>query len=528
VGSRLEVLIDETRILTIGEVSSADYESRFTPAGEAVPNFGITEAAVWARFAVFNPTDAMQHRLLSFNFPLAGHIRFYYPERGGGFGRMEAGIAVPRSESLIPHRYYVFPLRVEPRERITCYLRVVSDASMVLPLTLWEPGALDRKDRRDQMLFGIIYGVLLAFIFYFAALSLKLKNLSAMWFTYYIAALALLLACYQGYMGELISPAPAAFKQLVLLTAIGLVYFTGARFLRTFLDLAGHSRRIDRAIQLLQWMGLGFIPMNLFPNPLTPLYSVLLVGIGPLFSTGVSIAFWIKGVPNAKYFAFGWLVGHIMSEIDLLRVFGVIPWIPELIYILPAAMISSILFFSIAIMEQTRKYREFAEIDGLTGIGNRRSFERTLQLEWNRGMRSRRPLSIIMADIDAFKAFNDTYGHGRGDFCLKLVAQRFQAALKRAGDMAARYGGEELAAILPETGKAEAAGLAEKIRRSVEAAGIRHETSAAGEVVTISLGTGTMTPQAGKTPRNLVDLADMALYRAKQEGRNRVVSGGAD
>jgi diguanylate cyclase (GGDEF)-like protein len=94
--------------------------------------------------------------------------------------------------------------------------------------------------------------------------------------------------------------------------------------------------------------------------------------------------------------------------------------------------------------------------------------------------------------------------------------------------MAARYGGEELAAILPETGKAEAAGLAEKIRRSVEAAGIRHETSAAGEVVTISLGTGTMTPQAGKTPRNLVDLADMALYRAKQEGRNRVVSGGAD
>mgnify|MGYP001082709650 CR=1 FL=1 len=134
--------------------------------------------------------------------------------------------------------------------------------------------------------------------------------------------------------------------------------------------------------------------MNLFANPLTPLYGIVLVGLGPLFSTIVSIVFWIKGTPNAKYFAIGWIIGHLTSEVDLLRVLGMIPWIPGTVYLIPAAMISAIIFFSIAIIEQSREYREHADKDGLTGIANRRYFDAALSSEWNRHLRSRRSLAV--------------------------------------------------------------------------------------------------------------------------------------
>lgn len=523
IGNYMEILIDKDKNLSIASVAAAPTSGRFKPSDADVPNLGIIEAAVWARFTLYNPMDGPQVRYISFDFPLADHVQFFSP-RESGFACIEAGHAVKRSEELIPNRYYVFPVTLGADETKTFYLRVASGANMVLPVTLWDPAALDRKDRADQMIFGIIYGILIAFIAYFTALTIKLKNPAVVWFTFYIVCLGMLLSCYQGYFQSLLSPAFADFNKIVLISTIGCLYFTGAKFFRVFLNISFYSRRIDRVLWILQWMGLGFIPMNLFPNPFTPLYGILLIGIGPIFSTSVSIFLWIKGVPNAKYFVIGWIIGHITSEIDLLRAIGLIPWMAGSVYLIPATMISTIIFFSIAILEQTRMYLEHANQDGLTGIANRRRFDEMMAIEWNRQLRNQRPLSVLLVDIDDFKAFNDTYGHLQGDACLQSVGEILAKTMRRAGDLAARYGGEEFVALLPETDAPRALQLAEMIRQKIEGCAIPHKASRAAEVVTVSIGTGTMIPDPKRSFSELIDRADKALYKAKNSGRNRVLA----
>ncbi len=172
--------------------------------------------------------------------------------------------------------------------------------------------------------------------------------------------------------------------------------------------------------------------------------------------------------------------------------------------------------------EANTKLQELSSIDGLTGIANRRFFEQFLEKEWKRALRYFRPLSLIMIDIDVFKAFNDNYGHLAGDDCLRQVAQALQDAIKRPGDLVARYGGEEFAVVLPETETDGALSLAETLRLAVESLNINHMFSLVCNIVTASLGVGTMVPDCLTSPKTLIEHADKALYIAKQKGRNQV------
>ena len=136
-------------------------------------------------------------------------------------------------------------------------------------------------------------------------------------------------------------------------------------------------------------------------------------------------------------------------------------------------------------------------LDGLTGIANRRTFEKFLEREWKSSMRHTQPATAIMMDIDFFKLYNDTYGHQAGDDCLKKVARTIEKSLRRPGDLVARYGGEEFVAILSDTSQKGAFSLAEKVRASVEALEIPHQASPVNKFVTISLGVASRVPERG-------------------------------
>lgn len=166
--------------------------------------------------------------------------------------------------------------------------------------------------------------------------------------------------------------------------------------------------------------------------------------------------------------------------------------------------------------EANRKLEELSFLDGLTEVANRRQFEQILDLEWRRAVRSQSPLSLIIADIDHFKKFNDAYGHQAGDRCLREVAHVLDSIVQRAGDQVARYGGEEFAAMLPETDAAGAVGIAERMRQAVEA--LQPE----GNVVTVSFGVATTIATDQSKAESLVAAADAALYEAKHAGRNAV------
>ena len=175
-----------------------------------------------------------------------------------------------------------------------------------------------------------------------------------------------------------------------------------------------------------------------------------------------------------------------------------------------------------ALEDANRKLSALTVTDPLTGLANRRRFDAVFADEWARGCRSRQPLAIIMLDIDYFKAYNDHYGHQAGDECLRAVAQVLQTSARRAGDLVARYGGEEFVAADADLGNARE--LAETMRRSVELLALPHELSKAAAVVTVSLGVAVVVPTEYLQAARLLHLADDALYRAKNAGRNRVAT----
>jgi diguanylate cyclase (GGDEF)-like protein/PAS domain S-box-containing protein len=172
--------------------------------------------------------------------------------------------------------------------------------------------------------------------------------------------------------------------------------------------------------------------------------------------------------------------------------------------------------------DSNRKLRTLATQDGLTGLANRRHFDEVLESEFSRARRDVRPLGLVLVDVDRFKSFNDQYGHPAGDACLRRVADTIRAALRSTGDVAARYGGEEIGIILPGANVHEAGLVAERIRSAVKAMAIPHHDGVEG-LVTISAGVATQdTAHDLACAADLVNAADRALYGAKQAGRDVV------
>ncbi|HTH97856.1 MAG TPA: diguanylate cyclase [Stellaceae bacterium] len=176
---------------------------------------------------------------------------------------------------------------------------------------------------------------------------------------------------------------------------------------------------------------------------------------------------------------------------------------------------------------ELKRYRDFLEnlslVDGLTGIGNRRRFDETLAREWGRAKRLGKPMSLILIDVDHFKNFNDLYGHQLGDDCLRQVAHVLSGTLHRPSDLIARFGGEEFAAILPDTDAEGTRFVAERMLENVAKLGMPHAASSVAPHITVSIGCAASIPDDTNTPAGLVKFADECLYDAKRAGRNRII-----
>jgi len=178
--------------------------------------------------------------------------------------------------------------------------------------------------------------------------------------------------------------------------------------------------------------------------------------------------------------------------------------------------------FSSIELEQALEY--LVRLDSLTGIPNRRLFEEELSKEWARATRDHAPVSLIMADIDHFKEYNDHYGHPAGDLCLVDVAQAMHHTLSRPGDVVARIGGEEFAFLLPQTDLSGAIAVAEQIRERILALNLPHEASPVARHVTLSFGVSSSELACVSSPAELIRTSDIALYEAKRCGRDQIVA----
>jgi diguanylate cyclase (GGDEF)-like protein len=175
------------------------------------------------------------------------------------------------------------------------------------------------------------------------------------------------------------------------------------------------------------------------------------------------------------------------------------------------------------LVRQRRMLERMAHIDGLTQLANRRRFDELYATEWQRAQRSGSPLSLALLDIDAFKQYNDHYGHPAGDRVLRALARTVASCLRRPADLAARYGGEELVLLLPDTDADQARAVMDTVCTAIAALGIAHAASKVAPALTVSVGGATLGECGPESLEALFAAADQHLYRAKQAGRNRVV-----
>lgn len=176
----------------------------------------------------------------------------------------------------------------------------------------------------------------------------------------------------------------------------------------------------------------------------------------------------------------------------------------------------------IRLKRKSDQLEHLALLDGLTDIPNRRALENTLQREFGRAQREGKPLSLLMVDVDYFKPFNDTYGHGAGDECLRTIAHTLEACLLRPGDFIGRYGGEEFLVVLPDCDQAGALVVAEKLRCNIEGLSIPHKESKTSGHVTISVGVKSFQRYSKGKAERMLQGVDRALYCAKERGRNQI------
>ena len=186
-----------------------------------------------------------------------------------------------------------------------------------------------------------------------------------------------------------------------------------------------------------------------------------------------------------------------------------------------ATVVTARVALHLQVVRQRRMLERLAHIDGLTELANRRRFDALFQIEWMAARKNGSALSLALLDIDCFKQFNDQYGHPAGDRVLRAVARTATSFVRRPGDLVARYGGEELVMLLPDTGAPQASALLEALTRAIEDLTIAHCASAVAPVLTVSVGGATLSDSA-ESAAQLLDAADGQLYRAKHGGRNRV------
>ena len=565
----LEFLEDPGQKMTLAEVRSPAASARFTPlpSGGDV-NFGYSRSAFWLRFTVQPRTDTAW--LLEAAFPSLDQVDVFAPDSRGGWERQSGGDLRPFSERPYPHRNLVFPLPLGKGEARTVYLRVVSDGTLTIPLTLWAAEAFHSHDRESYALLSLYFGMLLALMLYNLLLWLSLRDPLFSSYVLFVAGMAVAQASMNGLGNQFLWPDWPAWGNISLPSGMALTGLFGALFTRRFLETRRTVPALDKAILALA----GVFALGAASPLLVPYRdAAILVSLtGTVFSAVAvsgAVVCLLRGHPGARYFLLAWsllLVGVAALGLRNLN------WLPTNWFTTYAMQIGSalemlLLSFALAdrinvlraekelanaqaleakqamvdglkrseqeledrIRERTRaladanarlthqeqQLRSLVHHDPLTGLANRVLLYDRIELALAHSRRKGLPVAVLLIDLDAFKPVNDAWGHAVGDRLLVEVARRLSSQV-RATDTVARLGGDEFVVVLHELQDgAEALQVADKLVRELARP---FQTESADLQISASIGVA-IHPRHGEDVQSLMRQADQAMYQAKRDGR---------
>lgn len=511
---RMEILEDSNGKMTFEQVQQS---GEFKLASGEGTNIGFSRSAWWVRLTLDNASTKDLPLVLRQGYPLIDYIDIWKPDGAGSWRQIQTGDRRVFDTREFQHRDFLFAVDVPASASQAYYLRFESSGPIDISLALYEQRALLGAISREQLGYGAYYGGFLVLVLYNFFIFLAVRDRAFFYYLMYAVSYGLYFSVFNGLSFQFLWPDNPIWGNQSLLVLLSASLIFGLQFTRTFLDTISYSPRVDGAAVLLQILsGLGlvasfFLPYSTLIVPLalvTVLVTVLILTMGTL---GL-----LKGYKPARYFMIAWGMLLLAVLVYMLKTFGLLPHNALTQNAFQVGSLVEMVLLSLALASRVSEIQRQARTDSLTNLFNRRFFDERVAFEFERAQRSNSPISLLVADIDHFKEFNDRFGHSRGDEVLKTVAKQLREGV-RGQDTVCRYGGEEFALILPGMNGSQAAAVAETLRSAVESVRM------ADRQITISVGVAS--PQDHTIPNvdEFFKAADTALYQAKDQGRNRVV-----
>ncbi|MEM6938149.1 MAG: diguanylate cyclase [Pseudomonadota bacterium] len=528
-------------------------------------NYGFSTQTFWFVGEIHNRTHPQSEWILLLEYPLLDHLDLYVESASGEVQQLTSGDREPFDRRYFAHRHFSFPVTVPAGETVKLALRVSSESSVQVPLRLVTPLALAEINYLGQLGMGLLYGVLLALAAYNLLLFLTLKDTTFLYYVLYVASFGLLQLSLNGLSFQFFWPGDPQVANLAILLMLPLAQMAMLQFCRSFLTLRTSAPRLDQVCLLLMVV-LALISIAAF---VVSYRYLVQVATGMVFLSAVAVLAsgvraWSQGYRPARYFLLAWglLIAGMLAYAGVS--FGFMPRTFVTTYGMQIGSAAEMVLLSFALayrfrllqeenrrmeaearseMEQrvgertaelndaltrletaNRVLEQSSQRDGLTGVYNRRHLDLSLTRLWAEAIDHGRPLTLIVVDLDQFKQVNDQRGHMAGDDCLRQVARAMEEQLLDYPGILARFGGEEFFVLLPDIAPDEIWPLAEGLRERIEMLKVVSEDQAFG--VTASIGVASLRAGEGRTYRDLVRIADKAMYEAKRQGRNRVVATG--
>ncbi len=518
-GKRLELLEDASGLLEVSDVRGL---SNWKPSTRTMPNLGLTKSVYWARFALEDRSNGVPH-ILELEFPSMDSITLFLPANDSFLIR-ESGDLLPFQTREIPRRTFCFSLPSGIAG--TVYMRFQTRATMVLPLTIRSTKAFLVHGSKEQLFFGFFWGMLASLLLYNLFLLFSLRDPAYFFYVLYVLFFFFFQLSEDGFAFQFLWPDSPEWANRAGPVFLSGTLFSILGFTRSFTSMHTNAPALDKS--LLGATGalvlLGVLAFTMDYRFVIAAEGVL-VFVSALLVAAAGVRALIEGYSPARWFAAAWAVLITTSVAADLETGGLLPSFFFSIYAVKAGAVIELVLLSLALADrinalkdEQRLLMELATTDSKTRISNYRHFDYVLQQEIKRSLRYRRPLSLIMIDVDDFKKINDEFGHKAGDEVLRSTAALLAENCREA-DLVARFGGDEFVVILPETSLDSGIETAAKLRSLVEGMTVSHE--GVDLAITISLGVASV-PAHARERNGLVAAADKALYLAKETGKNQV------
>ena len=535
IGRFMQYFFDMNGRLTIDEISGIQYSDRFRPLGSYNINLGPGKGILWLRFILAAGGLADEGPwMFDLDRPMEQQLILYYQDEAGAWRSISSCRRPPCDPGATPRQsfFQLPPLKVQPK---IFYLRVSTKTNLQFFPKIFSAPHFREKSKIRFLAQGLYLGLCLALVLYNFSIFIFLRDQTYLWYVLYVLFLSIYISVTQGLAIELIPFGDEEDLVRLGLVCLGLSILIASQFGRSFLETRIKLPRMDLIMRLYMVLALGAAVFSLFLDiqDVLPIYN-LLGGASPLVSLTPAILRYLRGFKPALIYIIGYLAFTGGAVVFVLSPFGVLPLSLWTFHAFQIGSALEILILSLALGERIQMirrekdalaisqqyYRQTSILDGLTGLYNRRYYEERILDEVISAKRNARALSLLIMDIDHFKDFNDKYGHPQGDRVLARLASILRRCARKS-DAACRYGGEEFTLILPETPLDSAYEVGERIRK--EFASFDFEID--DETVHGAISIGVAQLKTDESAESLLSRADEALYRAKKEGRNRVIKG---